>query len=65
MCAIDSIEIIGLTPEADGNDEPSATITFGVSHNAPCGLVAEVFGEPPIRAEPMMWNEARGHWPAP
>ena len=53
-CAIASIVIIGLTPEALGNDEPSITYKFFTSHVSPCGFVAEEFGESPMRAVPMM-----------
>ena len=54
MCAIDSIEIIGLTPDAVGNAEPSHTYKSRTSHVSPRGLHADVAGDPPIRAEPMM-----------
>ena len=44
MCAIDSIEIIGLTPDAVGKHEPSATSRLRTSHVIPSGLVADVRG---------------------
>ena len=53
-----SIVTIGLTPEAVGKAEPSATTRLRTSHVSPAGgLAAERCGELPIRAEPMMWNE--------
>ena len=52
--AIPSIEIMGLTPEALGNDDPSMTKRFRASQVSPSGLVAEAFGEPPSLALPMM-----------
>src|SRR5262245_36086949 len=54
LWAIASIEIIGLTPEALGNDEPSMTNRFFASQVSPCGFVADLYGESPIRAVPMM-----------
>lgn len=56
-CAIDWMEIIGLTPEALGKHEPSMTYRLRASQVWPSGSVAEVLGEPPIRALPMIWNE--------
>src|SRR6476646_11301935 len=53
-CAIASIEIMGLTPDALGNDDPSITKKFRASQVSPSGLVAEFFGDPPSRALPMM-----------
>jgi hypothetical protein len=53
-CAIASIVIMGFTPEADGNAEPSSTSTFPASQHSPSGLLAEFFAEFPIRAEPMI-----------
>ena len=49
--------IIGFTPEAVGNAEPSATTMSGTSQVSPAAFAADVAGEPPIRAEPMMWKE--------
>src|SRR6266404_826299 len=57
LCAIPSIEIMGFTPDALGNDELSITYKFFTSHVSPSGLVAENLGESPMRAVPMMWNE--------
>jgi len=57
MCAIDSIEIIGLTPEAVGKQDASQTTRLRTSHVSPFGLHADVAALPPMRAEPMMWNE--------
>ena len=65
MCAIASIETIGLTPEAVGNDEPSQTSRSRTSQVSPSGLQAEPAGDPPMRAEPMMWNELKVHCPGP
>ena len=65
MCAIASIEIIGLTPEALGKQEPSQTSRSRTSHVSPSALQAEVAGAPPIRAEPMMWKEPNVQRPAP
>jgi hypothetical protein len=48
------MEIMGLTPEALGNDDPSITKRLRASHVSPSGLVAEVFGDPPSLALPMM-----------
>src|SRR5215467_14231730 len=56
-CAMASMEIIGFTPEAFGNDEPSITSRFLTSQVSPCGLVADEWAEPPMRAVPIMWNE--------
>jgi hypothetical protein len=53
-CAMASIEIIGFTPEALGNEELSITNRLRISHVWPSGLVADVLGDPPIRALPMM-----------
>src|SRR4029077_15195390 len=53
-CATASIEIMGLTPDALGNDEPSITYKFFTSQVSPSGLVAEAFREPPSRAVPMI-----------
>ena len=58
MYAIDSIEIIGLTPEAVGKQDPSATTRSFTSQVSPSGLSAEIYGEPPIRALPMMCRAA-------
>ncbi len=52
-----SIEIIGFTPEALGNEELSITNRLRASHVWPSGLVADVLGEPPMRALPVMWKE--------
>jgi len=49
--AIASMVIIVLTPEAVGTDEPSITKILRASQVSPSGLVAEVFGELPSRAE--------------
>src|SRR2546422_8282160 len=65
MYAIASIEIIGLTPEAVGKAEPSQIKRSRTSHVSPWGLQAEPAGEPPMRAEPMMWNEPNVQCPAP
>lgn len=65
MWAIASIEIIGLTPEAVGKAEPSHTMRSRTSHVWPVGSHAEVAGEPPMRAEAMMWKEPSTHWPGP
>src|SRR5271155_2275700 len=53
-CAIASIEIMGLTPDADGKDDPSITRKLRASQVSPSGLVAELRAELPMRAEPMM-----------
>src|SRR6266404_380117 len=52
--AIASIDIMGLTPEAEGKVEPSIAYRLCVSQASPSGLVAEVFAEPPSRAVPWM-----------
>ena len=52
-----SMEIMGFTPEAQGNEEPSMTYRFRASQVSPSGFVAEVLGERPRRAEPIKWNE--------
>src|SRR3954463_13648120 len=65
MYASASIDTIGLTPEADGNADPSSTNRLRMSHVSPSGLQADMPGEPPIRAEPMMWNDPGCDWPAP
>ena len=65
MYAIASIEIIGLTPEAVGKVEASQTVTPAKSQVCPSGSHAEVAGDPPMRAVPMMWNENIVHWPGP
>src|SRR3954464_11734231 len=65
MCASASIDTIGLTPDADGNADPSSTNRLRKSHVSPSGLQADMPGDPPIRAEPMMWNETGCDWPAP
>src|SRR6266851_6887749 len=56
-CATASIEIMGLTPDALGNDEPSITYKFFTPQASPSGFVAETLGESPSRAVPMMWKE--------
>src|ERR1700739_4420214 len=56
-CAMAAIEIMGLTPEALGKDEPSITYKFFTSQVSPSGFVAENPGESPIRAVPIMWKE--------
>jgi len=48
------MEIIGFTPDADGNDAPSITDKLRASHVSPSGFVALVAGESPSRAVPMM-----------
>ena len=53
ICAIDSIEIMGFTPDAVGKHEPSATTRLRTSQVVPSGSVAEESGDPPIRALPM------------
>jgi len=55
--AIAAIEIMGLTPDAEGKDAPSITYKLRASQLSPSGFVAEVRGELPSRAVPMMWNE--------
>ena len=45
------------TPDAVGNAEPSQTYRSRTSQVSPRGLQADVAGEPPIRADPMMWKE--------
>src|SRR3954466_10971176 len=65
MCASASIDTIGLTPEADGNADPSSTYRLRMSQVSPSGLQADMPGEPPIRAEPMMWNDTGWDCPAP
>src|SRR3954447_24853671 len=65
MCASDSIDTIGFTPDADGNADPSSTNRLRMSHVSPSGLQADMAGEPPIRAEPMMWNDTGSDWRAP
>lgn len=52
--AIASMEIMGLTPDAQGKDELSITKRLRTSQVSPSGLVAEVRGEPPRRTLPMM-----------
>ena len=54
LCAMASMEIIGFTPEALGNEELSVTNKFRTSQVCPSGFVAEVFADPPMRALPMM-----------
>ena len=49
-----SMEIMGLTPDADGNEDPSITYRLRASQVWPSGLVAELRGELPMRAEPIM-----------
>ena len=44
-------------PEAVGKAEPSAITRLRTSHVSPVGAAADSAGEPPMRAEPMMWNE--------
>src|SRR4029079_6016664 len=56
-CARAEIEIIGLTPEALGNPEPSQTTTSGASQRRPSQSQAETSGEAPMRAVPIWWNE--------
>src|SRR6185437_8152314 len=56
-CARAEIEIIGLTPEALGNADPSQTTTSGASQRRPSQSQAEVSGEAPMRAVPIWWNE--------
>src|SRR5438270_1484378 len=65
MWAMDWIEIWGLTPEAVGKLEPSITYRSRTSQVWPVGSQAEIAGDPPIRALPMMWNEPSVIWPAP
>src|SRR5207249_5746389 len=50
ICAIASIEIIGLTPEAVGNVEPSQTTRSRSSHASPSGPQTAPSGEPPMHA---------------
>lgn len=52
--AIASMEIMGFTPEALGNDDPSITKILRASQVSPSGLIADVFAEPPSRALPMI-----------
>src|SRR5215212_3040737 len=52
MCAIASIVTIGLTPEADGNAEASATTRPFVPATTPSSSHTE-----PIAAVPIWWNE--------
>ena len=64
-CAIASIVTIGLTPEAVGNAEPSAITRLRTSHVSPVGDAADLSGEPPMRAEPIRWNEYSEPRPGP
>jgi hypothetical protein len=68
MWAIASIVTIGLTPEAVGNVEASQTTTFRTPQTSPSGSQAELLAEPPMRADPIWWNENRlnraGPYPA-
>ena len=52
MCAIASIETIGLTPEAVGNAEPSQTTRSRTSQVSPRGSQAESAGERPSAPSP-------------
>src|SRR5205807_4308077 len=65
MCAIASIETIGLTPDAVGKVDASQTTRSRTSQVWPSGSQADVAGDPPIRAVPMMWNENMVHRPGP
>jgi hypothetical protein len=45
LWAIASIETMGLTPEAEGNVEPSMAYRLRASQTSPSGLMAEVFAD--------------------